>query len=52
MGEVVDLAAARSLTAFAFVKQSSYTWLDNEAAVRENLRGITQEIAATLIQAK
>jgi hypothetical protein len=52
MGEVVDLAAARSVSAFSFVKQSSYTWLDNEAAVRENLREIAQEIAAILIQAK
>jgi len=52
MGEVVDLAAARSVTAFSLVKQSSYTWLDNEAAVRENLGEIAQEIAAILIQAK
>jgi hypothetical protein len=51
-GEVVDLTAARSVTAFSLVKQSSYTWLDNEAAVRENLREIAQEIAAILIQAK
>jgi hypothetical protein len=51
-GEVVDLAAARSVTAFSLVKQSSYTWLDNEAAVRENLREIAQEIAAILIQTK
>ena len=52
MGEVFDLAAARSVTAFSLVKQSSYTWLDNEAAVRENLGEIAQEIAAILIQAK
>jgi len=52
MGEVVDLAASRSVAAFSLVKQSSYTWLDNESAVRENLREIAREIAAILIQAK
>jgi len=52
LGEIVELAAARSVAAFSLVKQSSYTWLDNEAAVRENLREIAQEIAAILIQAK
>ena len=51
-GEIVDLAGARSAAAFSLVKQSSYTWMDNEAAVRENLREIAQEIAAILIQAK
>lgn len=51
-GEIVELAAARSAAAFSLVKQSSYTWLDNESAVRENLREIAQEIAAILIQAQ
>jgi hypothetical protein len=51
-GEVVDLAMARPVTAFSIVKQSSYTWLDNEAAVRENPREIAQEIAEILIQGK
>ncbi|MBP1722346.1 MAG: hypothetical protein H6Q44_51 [Deltaproteobacteria bacterium] len=51
-GEIVDLAGARSAAAFSLVKQSSYTWMDNDAAVRENLREIAQEIAAILIQAK
>ena len=51
-GEVIELAATRSAAAFSLVKQSSYTWLGNEAAVRENLREIAQEIAAILIQAK
>jgi hypothetical protein len=51
-GEVVDLASSRSVAAFSLVKQSSYTWLDNESAVRENLREIAREIAAILIQAK
>jgi len=51
-GEIVDLAASRSVAAFSLVKQSSYTWLDNESAVRENLREVAREIAAILIQAK
>jgi hypothetical protein len=51
-GEIVDLAAFRSVAAFSLVKQSSYTWLDNESAVRENLREVAGEIAAILIQAK
>jgi hypothetical protein len=52
VGEVVDLASSRSVAAFSLVKQSSYTWLDNESAVRENLREIAREIAAILIEAK
>jgi len=52
VGEVIDLAASRSVAAFSLVKQSSYTWLDNESAVRENLREVAREIAAILIQAK
>lgn len=51
-GEVVDLGTSRSVAAFSLVKQSSYTWLDNESAVRENLREIAREIAAILIGAK
>jgi hypothetical protein len=51
-GEIVDLTASRSVAAFSLVKQSSYTWLDNESAVRENLREVAREIAAILIQAK
>ena len=52
VGEVIDLDASRSVAAFSLVKQSSYTWLDNESAVRENLREIAREIAAILIQAR
>jgi len=51
-GEVIDLAASRSAVAFSLAKQSSYTWMDNESAVRENLRAIAREIAAILIQTK
>jgi hypothetical protein len=52
VGEVVDLTASRPVAAFSLVKQSSYGWLDNESAVRENLREVAREIAAILIQAK
>jgi hypothetical protein len=52
VGEVVDLASSRSVAAFSLTKQSSYTWLDNESAVRENLRQVAREIAAILIQAQ
>jgi len=47
-GEVIDLPASRSVLAFSFTKQSPYTWLENEAAVRENLRQIAQEVATAL----
>ena len=49
-GEVVELATSRSILAFSFSKQSHYTWLENEAAVRENLREVAQEIARALIR--
>ncbi len=49
-GEIVDVATLKSILAFSFSKQSHYTWLDNEAAVRENLREIAKEIATALIQ--
>jgi hypothetical protein len=52
VGEVIELGTSRSVVAFSLVKQSAYTWLDNESAVRENLKEIAQEIAATFIQAK
>ncbi len=47
-GEVIDLASSRSVLAFSLTKQSHYTWLDNEAAVRENLREIAREVAAAI----
>ena len=49
-GEIVELATSRSILAFSFSKQSHYTWLDNETAVRENLREVAQEVAKALIQ--
>jgi hypothetical protein len=51
-GEVIDLARSRSVAAFSLTERSSYTWLDNDSAVRENIREIAREIAAILIQAK
>ena len=50
IGEVIDLATSRSILAFTFTKQSHYTWLDNETAVRGNLREIAREIAAAFVQ--
>jgi hypothetical protein len=52
VGEVVDLTSSRSVASFSLVKQTSYGWLDNESAVRENLREVAREIAAILIEAK
>ncbi len=49
-GQIVDLATSRSILAFSFTKQSHYTWLDNQAAVRENLREIAREVATALVQ--
>ena len=49
-GEIVELATLRPILAFSFTKQSHYTWLENEAAVRENLREVAKEIATALIQ--
>jgi hypothetical protein len=50
MGEVVDLKTSRSLVGFSFAKQSKWTRLPNEAAVRENISEIAQEIAEVIIQ--
>lgn len=49
-GEVVDLKTSRSLVGFSFAKQSRWTRLPNEAAVRENISEIAQEIAKVIIQ--
>ncbi len=47
-GEVVDLASSRPVVAFSLTRNSHYTFLDNESAVRENLREIARDIAAAL----
>ncbi len=49
-GEIVEVATLKSILAFSFSKQSHYTWLDNEMAVRENLREVAREVATALIQ--
>jgi hypothetical protein len=48
MGEVTDLASSKTVLAFSLTKGFHYTWLDNEPAVRDNLREIAEEIAAAL----
>ena len=50
VGEVLDNKTSVSLVAFSFTKQSHYTWKENEAAVRENLGEIAQEIARVILQ--
>jgi hypothetical protein len=50
-GELMDLGSSRAILAFSFTKNSHYTLLDNESAVRENLREIAGEIAAALTSA-
>ncbi len=50
MGEVVDVQAWQSLVGFAFTRQSPWTWLENEDAVRHNLREIGEAVAQVLIQ--
>jgi len=49
-GEVVDLKTSRSLVGFSFAKQSRWTRLPNEAAVRENISEIAQEITKVITQ--
>ncbi len=50
-GELLDLASSSSVLGFSFTKNSHYTLLDNESAVRENLREIAREIAAAVTSA-
>ncbi len=47
-GEVMNVATAAPLLAFSLTGSSHYTWLENEPAVRENLREIAREIAAAV----
>lgn len=50
VGEVLDIKTSASLVAFSFTKQSHYTRKGNEAAVRENIGEIAQEIARVILQ--
>jgi len=48
-GEVIDLNKSSSLLRFYITKKSNWTYSNNDAAVRENLNEIAQEIV-TLLQ--
>ena len=48
--EVLDFKTSLSLVAFSFTKRSHYTWKENEAAVRENINEVAQEIAQVILQ--
>jgi hypothetical protein len=50
VGEVLDIKTSLSLVAFSFTKQSHFTRKANEAAVRENIGEIAQEIAQVILQ--
>lgn len=50
MGEVVDVRTGTALTAFSFTRRSSWTWKENEGAVRENTEAIAQAIAEIVLQ--
>jgi hypothetical protein len=50
VGEVLDIKTSLSLAAFSFTKRSHYTRKGNEAAVRENIGEIAQEIARVILQ--
>jgi len=52
VGEVIDIKTSTSLVGFSFTKRSHYTWKNNEAAVRENIREIAQEITKVIVQSK
>jgi hypothetical protein len=48
--EIIDTKTTRSLVGFSFTKPCHYTRQGNEAAVRENVSEIAQEIAQVIIQ--
>jgi hypothetical protein len=50
VGEVLDIKTSLSLVAFSFTKRSHFTRKGNEAAVRENLSEIAEEIAQVILQ--
>jgi hypothetical protein len=47
-GEVVDLKTSKTLMRFYITKKSNWTYSSSEAAVRENLQEIAQEIANSI----
>jgi hypothetical protein len=50
VGEVLNFKTSVSLVAFSFTKRSHFTRKENEAAVRENISEIAQEIAQVILQ--
>jgi hypothetical protein len=50
VGEVLNIKNSLSLVAFSFTKRSHFTRKGNEAAVRENISEIAQEIAQVILQ--
>jgi hypothetical protein len=51
-GEMIDIETSTSIVGFSFTKRSHYTWKNDEAAVRENVREIAQEIAKVIVESK
>lgn len=49
-GQVINLATSKRILTFSLSKHSHYTWLENEKAVRENIREIAREIARAFIE--
>jgi len=50
VGEVLNFKTSASLVAFSFTKRSHFTRKENEAAVRENIGEIAEEIAQVILQ--
>jgi hypothetical protein len=51
-GEIVDLKSMKTVMDFSITKQSNWTYSDNEAAVRENIFEIAQEIVTKALEEK
>jgi hypothetical protein len=48
-GEVIDLYSSTPVLGFGLSRGSGFTWRENEAAVREDLRQIAEEVSRALI---
>jgi hypothetical protein len=48
-GEVIDLRKSDSLLNFRLTKKSNFTWSNSEAAVRENLYEVAQELSRLIV---
>jgi hypothetical protein len=51
-GEVTDVQSSIPIAGFSSSKQSHYSWLNNELAVRENVKEIAEAISQVLIRAQ